>query len=92
LYTIVKSNNFFIFHNLEKVLPVCGVLNTLEYAVTVVAMDSRVQKLPRVRGGSSTGTYFVYENTLCMCYYTLDELKLLFLVALIAYNGYIMTP
>src|SRR6218665_2628523 len=27
---------------------------TLEYVVTAVAMDSRVQKLPRVRGGSYT--------------------------------------
>ena len=27
---------------------------TLEYVVTVVSMDARVQKLPRVRGGSYT--------------------------------------
>src|SRR6218665_2476791 len=42
----------------------CGVLyrvrptrvwRTLESMVTAVAMDSRVQKLPRVRGGSYTG-------------------------------------
>jgi len=32
------------------------VARTLEYVVTVVAMDSRVQKLPRVRGGSYKGT------------------------------------
>jgi len=31
------------------------VWRTLEFMVTAVAMDSRVQKLPRVRGGSYTG-------------------------------------
>src|SRR6218665_1419503 len=50
-----------VWRTLEYALPVCGVRRptrvwrTLESMVTAVAMDSRVQKLPRVRGGSYTG-------------------------------------